>query len=1233
MSLNKLHIIIFFLLISLVAFAQTEGKTKNLSAYGVQLGFAQERSKISSTEVASNVLFIINNSNKKMELTLDISSPAGWKLFSKATKKISIESKDTLYFPVRVRPAYNIEGNTNYILNVFISTEEYTIANSMWYIEVEKISAWNVYTPKKKFYLTEKKDSTSFTVLITNDGNSDEALQVRIKPDPELVLINNLGEKIINLPQPIYLRSGQDTLLNYSLKLITKKKNVNAQNSQQIDKKKYRISLNVVNEKTGKAKGSNRSWSGKMDFYKVENTLKVKETKYNSLPITAELNTYDLLNNNTYSSLSLYGNKIFKNNSTLNYYINSNFSQNQLNAESYLGNYRYLGYTHKYFGIEIGDIGANRSGSSLSGKGVKANITLYNNTIGGVYIRSPKFWEDYTNSGFGVFHSLNLRKINWNNYYQHSNNELSKVTSDFGTSSVNLRILGSMLTIGGGYSIEKHSWDTIVDVTGYGFNLGYNVSYKKFGLYLYGNYGSPSYIYQKGYINGGGRISYRANKKTNISLSSRYTDSRPIMYSKGEIISNQIYNTNTYNYINISYTNKTGFFSFTPQYLTTLNNYIDARTAGTTFNYRLRSKSAFKFYTSTFIGYSRFALNPELGDIFIANVRASFRYKKFNSSIRYYYGPNYQSEQIQYINNEINPQKIYANIYYDFWFLNDKAKLSINFNYNLNTINTRQQLNFRPELFIYTDNKFRFSVYTRYMLFGEGEYTRTFTSIHGGTEELIVPASMLSTFEVGAGIKYNINVPISLTKNHDVKIIAFRDMNGNNKMDINETGIGQMLIHLKLNDTITNDLNNQNQDNIYNAPEEYDLVTNGKGEVTYENIPMGDYVVTAMPLASMGGWFDGHKFYRTIDKNKTIYVPLSRGARVSGAILLERDKFGTNKKVALGNIRITAIKQGDGKTFTTLTNTDGRFTMFIPNGDYIVVVNEEAISRGFNFMQNDIPLSINKDFENYNVSFYLSENKRKLNIRGKRTRALPITRTNTSGGSTRRPTIAPDETDTTNNNIIEQKTQLEDPDYLPVVEPTEEGSVWLIQLFPNEEARKLITDFDTLIGISNIRCITGQSDGFLYITESFPKKKKAKKLLKAIKKKGYKEAQIVEMVFGNKVEDAPLEPATDTTKTEVEPVEEIKDAGLEKTFIKIDSEEDRAFYRVEIFTSPKKLKSEDFLSLIPDIKELNMVEQDGLFKYSLGKFDTFEEAKTYKSELTKTYTLPDAFVTQYKTAW
>jgi len=361
----------------------------------------------------------------------------------------------------------------------------------------------------------------------------------------------------------------------------------------------------------------------------------------------------------------------------------------------------------------------------------------------------------------------------------------------------------------------------------------------------------------------------------------------------------------------------------------------------------------------------------------------------------------------------------------------------------------------------------------------------------------------------------------------------------------------------------------------------------------------------------LNGWFDGKTFYRTIDKDKVIYIPLSKGARISGAILVERDRYGTSKKLQLGNIRITAVNQDNGKTFTTLTTGDGRFVLYVPNGYYVVMVNEAAVSKQYNFKQNDIPVDITEDFDSYNVSFFLAENKRNINIRGKRSRRLPISRIKGRSGRNRSPK---------KEVLPEQKTQLEDPNYLPVVEPTEEGTVWLVQLFPNEGTRMLVTDFDTLKGITDIRCITGQNGGFLYITESYSKKKPAKKLLKKVSKKGYDGAQVVSMVFGNKVVEA------DTTAKE-------EDKGVEKTIKTVDSEEDRAYYRVEIKVSPSKLKSNDFMTLVPDIETVYEIEQEGLYKYAIGQFDTSEEAKTYKKELIQKYGLKDAFVTQYKTAW
>ncbi len=1230
---RKLLVFIVWILGSITQLqAQKDVTTVNASAYGVQMGFLQARTKIKATDVASNVLFVINNTNKSLDLNLQVNPPAGWRLFAKASRTLKLIPHDTIYIPLRVRPVYDIKGNTNYLVNVFLSTETFTISNSMWYIEVNKVSAWTAYCPNRKLYFTGNKDSASFDVVITNQGNSDEALQVRLKLDNEIELVDKSGEEIIPIPRSVYLLAGHDTTLQYSVKLSPQsQKDINGPTLKQDNsQKKYRLQIKVLNEKT--SKGSGRSWSGSIDFYKLNNTMKIKPTKLNSLPITVESNTYDVLSDHTYSSLSLYGNKKFANDSRLNYFFQADFVQNQLNPKSYLGNYQYLGYFHKNFAVEIGDIGANRSGSTLSGKGAKASVTFAKNTLGAIYIRKPKLFEYYYASGYGFFHNLNLHKLYWDNYYQHLDDNLSKTHSDYGNTYLSIRFARTQsIRIGGGYSSENYLWNPAnpLHITGYGARFGYSGSFKKLNFQLNANYGSPSYTPRKGTFNITPNLNYHFNNNISLGLQYSYLDFKPTIYSRGILSTNIIYNTFENYSIKLKVKSGKNVFIFQPQYYTTKSPLIDVNTGGLSFDYRLMSRGAFKIYTNSFLGYSSFQRSPELGNIFIANVRASIRYKNLQANARYYYGPYYQIDQLQYSLDQVNPQKLYFNTYYDYWFLNNKMRLNLNLNYYINTINTRQQLNTRPEIFYYAKSGFRFSLYARYIFFGEGQYTRIYHGKNGTTNEEIVPANASSRIEFGAGIKFNVNMPIGFKKNYDVKVVAFRDLNGNGKQDLNEKGISDMLIHIKLNDTVAQFKSPDTHQGFYTGPEEYDLVTNTDGTVEYKNIPLGDYVITAMPLASMGGWFDGKTFYRTIDKNKTIYIPLSRGARVSGGVLLEKDRYGTNKKLNLGNIRVTAVNQDNGKTFSTLTTEAGNFVLFVPNGNYIISINESAVDNHYSFLQNDIPIAINEDFENYNVSFYLSEKKRNINIRGKHTRALPIRRHSTFKPKKKSPSTTPStkSNKSVNDSLPEQRTQLQDSLYLPVVTPNEEGKVWIVQLYPNEQARKLVSVFDTLKGVSNVRCITGANGEFLYISDSFKKKKAAKKLKKQIAKLGFKDAQVITMVFGNKIKAE-----SKTLKTKNDSINKTENT-IKKTIKKIDSEKDREFYRVEIKASAKPLKATNFIELVPDVPTIYEIEQDGLYKYAVGQFDTFEEAKAYKKELVQKYSLPDAFVTQYKKAW
>ena len=71
----------------------------------------------------------------------------------------------------------------------------------------------------------------------------------------------------------------------------------------------------------------------------------------------------------------------------------------------------------------------------------------------------------------------------------------------------------------------------------------------------------------------------------------------------------------------------------------------------------------------------------------------------------------------------------------------------------------------------------------------------------------------------------------------------------------------------------------------------------------------------------------------------------------------------------------------NGDQYSALTSADGNFRLYVPFGLYSIRVNEQAVDEQFEFAQNSYSLNVNDVSVNYQLSFYLIEKRRKLNIR------------------------------------------------------------------------------------------------------------------------------------------------------------------------------------------------------------------------------------------------------------
>ena len=339
-------------------------------------------------------------------------------------------------------------------------------------------------------------------------------------------------------------------------------------------------------------------------------------------------------------------------------------------------------------------------------------------------------------------------------------------------------------------------------------------------------------------------------------------------------------------------------------------------------------------------------------------------------SLRYFYGPTQLIEQSRFIGDKINPQSVNIIGSYDYWFGNGKLLLTTTGSLQYQTYFEKYSLRLRPELFYYAKSGIRFSFY---MAFLTGAQHANPLAMDVPNRTPFEPTSN-TEFNMGFGIRKQIGVPIPGKKFVSAKIIVFKDLNGNGKQDKGEDGLTNILINVK-----ALHLFNHTEDSTEVMYGE-DLVTNTKGEVYYDNIPAGVYALKTVSLVNQGEWMDAGAREMTIDSKADILIPLTKGIKLTGSLLVAREKYSDETLVDVSRIRVTAV-DSIGKTYSVLTDKNGGFSMYLPMGVYNISINEAALGEKFILQQNRISLDLSKYTGNYIVNFNAVEKRRKMEIR------------------------------------------------------------------------------------------------------------------------------------------------------------------------------------------------------------------------------------------------------------
>ncbi len=216
---------------------------------------------------------------------------------------------------------------------------------------------------------------------------------------------------------------------------------------------------------------------------------------------------------------------------------------------------------------------------------------------------------------------------------------------------------------------------------------------------------------------------------------------------------------------------------------------------------------------------------------------------------------------------------------------------------------------------------------------------------------------------ITASLRIRLNVPfVAVRKYYLLKLLLFKDENGNGKQDEGEGPISGQMIALN--------------DNLF--------VSDEKGTVIFRNVEKKNYKADFGYTSKIRGWIPqgGTIQVFTVTGNRTVYVPYKKSKILSGKLTVALDK-NSNLDFKPGNIKVTATSNDSVRaSYSTLTDENGEFYFNLPAGYYTVALSEVAFDENFKPTEFAQPADLVNNDEK-TLYFEIKQKRRAINIKRK----------------------------------------------------------------------------------------------------------------------------------------------------------------------------------------------------------------------------------------------------------
>ncbi|MCD6366615.1 MAG: hypothetical protein J7L46_03645 [Bacteroidales bacterium] len=936
------------------------------SQNGIEFYFKKNTATFNKNEIISNVLVIRNLKSQSLKFYVDVSIPDDWKVFNKKRKLYELNGNDSIFIPFHIIPKVNFKGSTRFLFTAYLSGEHQEAFGFTYFLGViKKHISWRLSTSDNKIYLMNGQTQKPFNVSLFNSGFDEQDIHLSVNSlSSRVVIMDSLGTTQAKLPVTFTLKSQQDSSFYYVFSAEKEKRNaylidMDGYNPFSLgERKKYSV---FINSTSPNPSDNERFRAGnKINFIKLSDEWEVNKYGSDVIPLMVDMNAYNILGDNPMMNVMLRGQTYFGDQSFLVYNSQLTYFSNVFSTNPYQNANYYLGYFHNKFDVQFGNINGGILGTIQSGEGLKANYYINDKQrVGAFYTRTPRLFSSGSNfSTVGVTHDFRNSLFRVNTKIGHTTNLIANKIADvanINASTTYFKNHSFGLRLGLSRSVLQ---DSSSIKFGYYTGLFYSGKFLQQKLYthLSSIYFSPDFgIYglERLSVNLGNE--YHLNEKWHIGLQNNF-------YRNPEILSGQLTGSYFYqlnNQLNFSRMdskigsmNPFAFYNFSR-----IQNF-NVQSRGLGFNIgKYDFKKHYHYFVNIRSGYN-YSPDTLQENFFFFRFAGLLQYRTFTFMTRYTLGNLSMNKNMYAYNSYKNPQTIGLTFRHQYTFPFPSLVMRNAVNYLYSSL-SGNNLNYTPELYFFTKSGWRFRIFAEWNFYRGSNNTISDAYYSFGMDDDAYQPHWTQDLYLGVGIRKEFGIPIPKTKKKycTTKFVAFYDLNGDGKRNSNEDLLENVVLQV----------------------ENWEVITNKNGEAQLKNVPTGVYLFNAFSIPDLKGWFPHTNDTLALMTSGKVFVPFTRGVKVTGRVFMEMDKYNINsgKPMDLSHIKISMVND---RTFTTLTGKDGSFEIYVPLGKYVLTMDEKVLGSRYHLLKNNFDLFIDDQFDNIFIPFYIVEKPRKVKI-------------------------------------------------------------------------------------------------------------------------------------------------------------------------------------------------------------------------------------------------------------